>query len=59
MAFVICSGKRPRILKPRFYDQDVNSELYEADYEIERPYQHVVHEIYLARLRLVLPDVGD
>ena len=37
----------------------VNSELYEADYEIERPYQHVVHEIYLARLRLVLPDVGE
>ncbi|MGB0646053.1 MAG: TonB-dependent receptor [Bradymonadia bacterium] len=37
----------------------VNSELYEADYEIERPFQYVMHETYLARLRLILPTVGE
>ena len=36
----------------------LNYELYQADYDIERPYQHVVHDIMLTRTRVDLQGVG-
>ena len=40
-------------------DRPVNSELYEADYPIERPYHWVIHDTVLARLELEFTGIGD
>ncbi|MBT6432056.1 MAG: TonB-dependent receptor [Deltaproteobacteria bacterium] len=40
-------------------DEPVYSELYEADYEIERPYQGVTHDIAIARGKLEIGDLGE
>ena len=40
-------------------DRPVNSELYKADYPIERPYQDVSHDIAMARVRMELEGLGE
>ena len=40
-------------------DRPINSELYQADYEIERPFQWVKHDIALVRGQLELEGIGD
>ncbi|MGB0591783.1 MAG: TonB-dependent receptor [Myxococcota bacterium] len=40
-------------------DTPLNSELYLADYEIERPFQMVTHDVVLARARVEFEDIGE
>ena len=39
-------------------DTPLNSELYLADYEIERPFQDVTHDVAFARSNIAFEDVG-
>ena len=40
-------------------DTPLSSELYLADYEIERPYQEVTHDVLLARARVEFEEIGE
>lgn len=54
-----------RISNEREFEQSielgrpVNSDLYNAEFEIERPYQRVVHDLVLTRSRVRLGGAGD